>query len=239
MVEIPSLYELACRAHSGTWMPGYQEAFDEAMSEGEKPCLILLRIASQVSEIPYGNERIPNTFMWRIAYMNEELFGLFGPLQRSHGEVSQVAVIEDYWEDCWGDELDEPELHVCRYHNLYGWDKDPYDESIRPYNDDRDRWARCLRAEEIVRIIEDLDYPNDRDRPLEDKWFDDAELPLRLVDGVPESIDHSERRGRNTVNGTYHGFAYYERDYLQDPNWLVCLEQALGRRNYEEEQMEE
>ena len=76
--------------------------------------------------------------MWRVAYMKEELFGLFGPLQQCHGEVSQVAVIEDCWEDCWGDELDEPELHVCRYHSLYGWNKDPSDESVQVYNDDRD-----------------------------------------------------------------------------------------------------
>ena len=81
MVKIPSLYELACWAHSGTWMPGYQEAFDKAMLEGEKPCLILMRIASIVPEIPFGDKKIKNVFSWHIACMNKELFGMFEPLQ--------------------------------------------------------------------------------------------------------------------------------------------------------------
>ena len=115
MVKIPSLYELACRAYSRTWMPGYQEAFKEAMLERERPCLILMRIASEVSEIPYGDSTIPNTFMWQVAYMNKELFGLYGPLQNFRGEISQVDVIEGHWEDCWDKELDLPQLNVCRW----------------------------------------------------------------------------------------------------------------------------
>ena len=113
MVEIPSLYELVYRAYSKTWIPGYQEAFDKALSEGKKPCLILIWIASEVPKVPYRSTRIPNMFMWRVAYMKEELFGLFGPRQNRPREVSQVAVIKDSWEDYWGDELDEPELYVC------------------------------------------------------------------------------------------------------------------------------
>ena len=53
MVESPSLYELACHAYDTTGVPGYQEAFEQAMMEGEKPCLILIRATALVKEIPY------------------------------------------------------------------------------------------------------------------------------------------------------------------------------------------
>ena len=62
MAEIPSLYELACRAYSDTDIPGYQEAFQQAITRGEKPSLILLRINSLVEEIPYRDGMIPNPF---------------------------------------------------------------------------------------------------------------------------------------------------------------------------------
>ena len=66
-------------------MSDYQEAFDEAMMEGERPCLILIWIASEVPEVPYGSRRIQKTFMWRVAYMKEEIFSLFEPLQNFIG----------------------------------------------------------------------------------------------------------------------------------------------------------
>ena len=80
MVEIPSLYELACKAYNGTDIPD-KSAFTSAMSQsqGENPSLIILRVASEVPRIPYNvpyeGYKIPNPFMWRIAYMNEDLFG--------------------------------------------------------------------------------------------------------------------------------------------------------------------
>ena len=203
MGEIPSLYELACRAYSGTWILGYQEAFDKAMSEEEKPSLIIIRIASEVQEIPYNNDVIKNPFMWRIAYMNEELFGLNGPLQSQHGTVSQVAVIEDYWEDGWGDPYDTPELDVCQFNTLYGWNKDPYEETNLPSEEQEVRLARCLYPEEIVREFRWLCNPDDVCRPIEGQWFEDAKLPLHVVDGVPESKEHSERRNRGRYDGNY------------------------------------
>ena len=138
-----------------------------------------------------------------VLHMKEEFFGLFGPLQNRSGEISQVAVIKDSWEDCWGNELDMPKLHVCQYNDLYGWDKDPYKENIYDSVEIRVRLARYLRVE-IVQILENLDHPDDQDLPLEGKWFEDAELPLHLVDGIPESCFPSERRGRINVNRTYH-----------------------------------
>ena len=125
MGEIPLFYELACQFYSRTRMPGYQEAFDKAMSEGEKPCLIILHIANKMPKIPYRNEYIQNLFIWRIAYMNEKLFGLHRPLQNSSGEISQVAVIEDHWETFRGRVICPPKLNVCQYDNLYRWAKDP------------------------------------------------------------------------------------------------------------------
>ena len=67
MVEIPSLYELACHAYDDTGVPGYQEAFEQAMMEGEKPCLILIRATALVEEIPYKGGIIRNPFVWRVA----------------------------------------------------------------------------------------------------------------------------------------------------------------------------
>ena len=233
MVEIPSLYELACRAYSGTWMPGYQEAFDKAMSEEEKPCLILMRIESRYPEISFGDEKIKNVFSWRIAYMDEERFGTFGPLQGRYGHISQVAVIEDVWEDGWGNELEVPEMYACRYHTLYGWDKDPSDESQDDFTYKETHWARSLRAEEIVREFEKVDFPAYQHEPLEGKWFEDAEFPLHLIDGVPESYDHSEIRNRINVNGTYHRLGHYMRDYLQDPDWRSAFKEELRRQRAE------
>ena len=120
MVEIPSLYELACHAYSDTDVPGYHEAFEQAMTEGEKPCLILLRGTAMIKEIPYKNGIISNPFVWRVAYVDEERFGLHGPLQNNRGEVAQVAVIEDHTCDPWGNAIFPPQLNVCRYNNLHG-----------------------------------------------------------------------------------------------------------------------
>ena len=117
MVEIPSLYELACQAYNGTDISDaeYKKAFADAMLEGEKPSLIILRVASKVHQIPYNipykGYKIFNPFIWRIAYMNEELFGLNGPLENHLGKVSQVAIIEDCWEDNLGRRLESLELY--------------------------------------------------------------------------------------------------------------------------------
>ena len=84
MVEIPSLYELACRAYNCTDIEGYQEAFDEAMSSGEKPCLILMKIRSGVSRFTYEGEdrnyEIQNPFCWRVVYVDESRFDVQGTL---------------------------------------------------------------------------------------------------------------------------------------------------------------
>ena len=46
MEEIPLLYKLACWAYSGTWITGYQKAFNKAILEGERPCLIIMRVTT-------------------------------------------------------------------------------------------------------------------------------------------------------------------------------------------------
>ena len=68
MGDIPLLYKLVCQAYSGTWIPGYQQAFDKTMSEGERSCLIILRMACEVNKIPYRNKYIPNPFIWQVTY---------------------------------------------------------------------------------------------------------------------------------------------------------------------------
>lgn len=247
MVEIPSLYELACKAYNGTDIPdkNYKSAFTSAMSpsQGEKPSLILLRVASEVPRIPYNvpyeGYKIPNPFIWRIAYMNEDLFGQNGPLVNRRGDVTQVVVIEDCWEGVWGERLETPQLFPCRNNPFHQWDEDASENAGMPHAERESRWATMLYPVEIVRILQDLYHPDDRQEPIEGHWFEDAELPLQIIDGVPESPLHSEirRRRENRETGRYYRCSPWERDYLQDPNWKIGLEQEYEK--IEAEEMEE
>ena len=232
MVEIPSLYELACHAYDTTEVPGYQEAFEQAMMEGEKPCLILVRATAWVEEIPYKDGIIRNPFVWRVAYVDEERFGLHGPLQNNRGEVSQVAVIEEHTCDPWGNEISPTRMSLCRSNNLRGWARRPYGWVRGPYDDGDsmeegpNRPEGCLYPCSIIKELQELidRYdPDEHGLPIEQHWFEDAELPLRIIDGVPESVHHSLRRNRRNTRS---GFMPYEegtRDYLNDPTWYIGL----------------
>ena len=240
MVEIPSLYELACRAYSDTDIPGYQEAFEQAMTQGEKPSLILMRINSLVELIPYQDGMIHNPFAWRVVYVNEELFGLHGPLQNRNGEVSQVAVIEDRWCDYFGEPIFPPKLDATRYNNHYGWNRDPFESQDLTPEEVNVRLKRCLYPVTIIKDMQEIISrydPDEHGLPIEGHWFEDAELPLRVVDGVPESLHHSRRRYRHYTPGVFHRHDDQEREYQQDPDWYLGLNEEYEKM--EAEQMEE
>ena len=88
MVEISSLYELACWAYDCAGIPEYQEPFDKAMTSGEKPCLIPMKFRSGMSTFTYEgvdqNYEIQNPFCWRVVYVDKSRFGMNGPLIGGH-----------------------------------------------------------------------------------------------------------------------------------------------------------
>ena len=214
MVEIPTLYELACRAFNGTDISNenYQSAFMDAMSRGEKPSLIIFWVASEVHRFPYQGYEMRNPFIWRIAYMDEECFGLNGPLEDHQGKVTQVAVIEDWWEDYWGRRIDSPELCSCR--------NSPFLQRNEEVDKGESRNVRMLYPVKIVRKLEDWCHRDGDQEPIEAHWFEDAELPLELIDGVPESFHYAERRRQREDKELDLHFCSlpWERDYLQDLN---------------------
>ena len=59
-------------------------------------------------DVPYDGYRIWNPYSWQIVYVNENLFGLHGPLEDHRGNVTQVAIIKDWWKDDWGRRLKNP-----------------------------------------------------------------------------------------------------------------------------------
>ena len=73
--------------------------------------------------------------------------------------------------------------------------------------------------------------------PIEGHWFEDAELPLRIIDGVPESACHSLRRYRRHTPGMFCRYEEGMQDYLNNPAW--CLELNDEYERIKAEQMEE
>ena len=91
----------------------------------------------------------------------------------------------------------------------------------------------------MLQILQGINNPIDNHRPIEGRWYDDAQLPLQLVDGVPESEHHSEIRGRHDVpsTGDYLPYHAYERNYLFDPDWWIPMDEAY--QELRAEQMED
>ena len=224
MNSIPSLYELACRAYSGMCIGGYLQAFDDALKFGERPGLIILRIRSRAPLIPYYDDDpyspyIQNPFVWRIALIDHSRI-IAGPQQTQYGHVGQIAVIEEEWYDDWEGDIDPPRLVVCRTYRLRGWNLPPTEAPIP-----REHQPRLLYPDEVICQMTNLCPPS---VPLEAHWFEDAELPIQIIDGVPESALHSELRRRiNIDHGDYHPLNC-DRSYLEDPNWRRALERAYA-----------
>ena len=236
MVEIPSLYELACRAYNCTDIEGYQEAFDEAMTSGEKPCLILMKIRSGVNRFTYEGEdqnyEIQNPFCWRVVYVDESRFGMQGTLIGPNRRVSQAAVLEDSIPPSWAHSDRPPKMRGGHQYLLYNLDQE------RDVNPTRTYFPRCLYAREILEVFMRLNEPVYHDIPIEAVWFEDAQLPLEVIDGVPESPQHCRVRNRfEDEYGKIYPMWGYERFYLDDPYWDYHLREAYQRN--EGEPMEE
>ena len=175
-----------------------------------------------------------------MAYVNEELFGLHGPLQNHNGDVSQVAVIEDHWCNTYGNPISPPKLKVLRSNYLYGWNRDPFESDNLTWAEVNVRMKGCLYPVTIIKDMQEILSPYDPDEhglPIEGHWFEDAELQLRVVDGVPESHHHSRRRNRHYTPGVFHRHDDQARDYQQDPAWYLGLNEEYEKMDVE--QMEE
>ena len=163
--------------------------------------------------------------------MDGEHFGLNGPLEDHRGKVTQVAAIEDWWEDDWGRRIESSELWTCR--------SSPFLQNNKETDEEELRSGRMLYSVEIVRILEKLYHLDGDPEPIKAHWFEDAKLPLEVIDGVPESFHHAERRHqREDEESELHLRSLpWEQDYLQDPNWKRGLLQEYER--IERELMEE
>ena len=144
--------------------------------------------------------------------MDKEHFGMYGPLEDHQGKVTQVAVIEDWWEDNWRRRIESLELWLCR--------NSPFLQRNEEVNEGESRYVRMLYPVEIVRILENLYHLDGDPEPIEAYWFEDAELTLEVIDGVPESFHHAERRRQREDKELDLHFCSlpWERDYLQDLN---------------------
>ena len=236
MDGIPSLYKLACRAYNCTDIEGYQQAFDEAMTSGEKPCLILMRVRSEVNRVTYEGEdqeyEIHNPFSWRVVYVDESRFDMQGTLVGPNGRVSQVAVLEDNMPPIWSQIVRPPVLTAEHQYLLYDL------KNERNNGSDRSYFPRCLYAREVMDVFIRMHEPVYENVPIEAVWFEDAQLPLEIIDGVPESPQHCQVRNRFVDRyGRIYPMWGYERFYLDDPYWDRNLIEEYQR--IEGEQMEE
>ena len=96
---------------------------------------------------------------------------------------------------------------------------------------------RCLYPCSITKDLEDIinQYdPDEHGLPIEGHWFEDAELPLRIVDGVPESVHHSLRRNCCHTPGVFYQYNEGTRDYLKDLAWYLGLNEEYERVKAEE-----
>ena len=190
-----------------------------------------------VEEISYKDGIIKNPFVWRVAYVEEERFGLHGPLQNNRGDVAQVAVMEEHTCVSWRNAIFPPQMNVCRYNNLHGWALDPYERDDLPPEEVKLQLEGCLYPCSIIKDLKDLITcydPDEHGLPIEGHWFEDAELPLRIVDGVPESAHHSLRRNCRHTPGMFHQHKEGTRDYLNDPAWYLGLNEKYERIKAEE-----
>ena len=165
MVEIPFLYELACRAYDCTDIEGYREAFDEAMTSGEKPCLILMKIRSGVNKFTYEgadqNYEIQNPFCWRIVYVDESRFDVQGTLIGPNRRVSQVAVLEDSIPPNWSHIDRPPRITAQHQYVLCSLNQERDVDPTRTYI------PRCMYARELMEVFTRMNEPVYHNIPLE------------------------------------------------------------------------
>ena len=54
-------------------------------------------------------------------------------------------------------------------------------------------------------------------------------MPLRVIDGVPESVHHSLKRNRHQTRSGFMPHEEGARDYLNDPTWYLGLNEEYER----------
>ena len=209
MNQIPTLYELCCRAYKGdVQFQGYEEAFDAAMAEVPKPNLILHRVQSKQPMVPFNRVydddtvvqwQIPNPFIWRVAYVDERRF-IEGPRYRPRfRQMEHVVVLEEKWKDEFGGMLVHkthiPVTTVPIWYRRLQLQPD-IGEFLYPTMSYPNPDPRKLYPQEIMTELRRLFTPKYSLDSIKGTWFADAELSVALVDGVPESTLHSEKRGR-------------------------------------------
>ena len=158
---------------------------------------------------------------------------MHGPLIGLDHQVSQVAVLEEMEAPSWVSWESPPKLTTVRYYRFRSRKLAPsYMSSLPQYS------PRCLYAHKVMNEFLKEYEPVSSEIPLEAFWFEDAQLSLELIDGVPESPSHGAVRDRfEDEYGNVYPMYGNERWYLEDPSWFLGLQEAV--RENEVEQIEE
>ena len=102
---------------------------------------------------------------------------LIGPNQR----VSQVAVLEDSIPPSWYEANRTPRITAQHQYVLCSLNQERDVDPTRTYI------PRCMYARELMEVFTRMNEPVYHNIPLEAIWFEDAQLPLEVIDRVPES----------------------------------------------------
>ena len=103
--------------------------------------------------------------------------------------VSQMAVLEDNMLPSWS-QINRPPIIAQQHYLLYSMNHVLSDGTERTY------FPRCLYAREVMDVFMRLNELVYQDIPIEVIWFEDAQLPLEVIDGVPESPQHYQVQNR-------------------------------------------
>lgn len=241
MTKPYDLYTLACRSYDPfDAADGFAEAFDGCFHVRHKgdvvPDVIVHRVRTMWSERWIGrfpHTRVCNPFVWRLAWINPKGLSI-GP--RRDWDCS-IAVIEDYYGDLESDLDDDESLDPPRY--LSNNEFSGYVISVTPDHIER---SVGIHSQELIEfftarfeefIADPVGYSVTKGI-IENFWFYDASLPIRIVDGVPESDEHSKCRGRYNYPGDRYlgpsgGWGYVRsrpRRYDLDTDWVAAIEAA-------------
>ncbi len=217
-----SLYTMSCRNYDATGMTEqetieFRRAFDQCFDTSlPRPGIILQRCRNWNGY--WIGERTENAikdpFLWRIVWVNQE--GMTqGPYPRLQGGI---AIIEDEYLDYqnWYPTRDEPGWSLNRIYIPLA--------DIRVEEERNESPIGQLHPQELYDYFTDMFVPKANDDMIELQWWRDAFLPCHIIDGVPESQEHSEFRLRV---GLFHGYGTidsWSRSYQERPGWREQLE---------------
>ena len=200
-----------------------RDAFRACFDENEAiPDIILMRARRDWQEYWIGDApewRVRDAFIWKIVWINPEPH--IGPRKRYD---TGVAVIEDYLPDeDWGETREDAPF--WKHHRFYA----NWPTMDIPRGPEEPRYM--VHAEEIWEVFERFYTPEYWHDPIERHWVRDAELPLSVINGVPESDQHAETRDRPQIYGVKFAVPTWEREYLNNPDWeaeIAILDQQYA-----------